>query len=170
MLHTPGLHLMSLITQSISIFNYYYSFAPVYTSVPAETTIWNHHVVSRKEMQTSDANPRIRPNTPILRNRRRIIPLIDKRSCPTHHASLATSPYGRGCLGEPGAHQLRVHRFHPRWIPSNHLHPMPASLPWVLQRPDSRSTKESPGLRFMCLRQHEWLYHPTLADNAVSTQ
>ena len=41
-----------------------------------------------------------------------------------------------------------MYRYHPRWIPSNHLHPMPASLPWVLQRPDSRSTKESPGLRF----------------------
>ena len=77
---------------------------------------------------------------------------------------------GRGSRGESGVRLLRVHRYHPRWIPSNHLHPMPASLPWVLQRPDSRSTQESPWLRLRRLRQHEWLHHPALTDYAVSTQ
>ena len=134
------------------------------------TTIRNLHVVSREEMQPSDANPRIRPNTPSLRHVRRTTPLFDDRSCPPRPASPATYPQGGGRRGEPGARLLRLHRYHPRWIRSNHLHPLPASLPWVLQRPDSRSTKESPGLRLRCLRQHEWLHNTTLADNAVSTQ
>ena len=136
----------------------------------AAITIRNLHVVSREEMQPSDANPRIRPNTPSLRYGRRTTPIFDDRSCPPCPASPATSLLGRGRRGEPGARQLRVHRYHPRWIPSNFQHPMPASLPWVLQQPDSRSTKESTGLRLRRLRQHEWLHHPTLADNAVSTQ
>ena len=40
----------------------------------AETTIRNLHVVSREEMQPSDVNPRIRPNTPSLRYGRRATP------------------------------------------------------------------------------------------------
>ena len=47
-----------------------------------ETTIRNLHVVSREEMQPSDANPRFRPNTPSLRHGRRTTPLFDDRSCP----------------------------------------------------------------------------------------
>ena len=35
-------------------------------------------------MQPSDANPRIRPNTPSLRHGRRTTPLFDDRSCPPH--------------------------------------------------------------------------------------
>ena len=58
----------------------------------AETTIRNLHVVSREEMQPSDANPRIRPNTPSLRYGRRTTPLFDDRSCKPRSASPATSP------------------------------------------------------------------------------
>ena len=47
-----------------------------------DTTIRNLHVVSCEEMQPSDANHRIRPNTPSLRNGRRTTPLFDDRSCP----------------------------------------------------------------------------------------
>ena len=102
------------------------------TDDPAETAIRNLHVVSREEMQPSDSNPRIRPNTPSLRYGRRTTPLFDDRSCPPSPASPATSPKGGGRRGEHGARLLRVHRYHSRWIPFNHLRPIPASLPWVL--------------------------------------
>ena len=53
-------------------------------------------------------------------------PELPTQPCISGYVSL-----GRGRRGEPGARLLRVHRYHPRWIPSNHQHPMPASLPWV---------------------------------------
>ena len=39
-------------------------------------------MVSREEMQPSDVNPRIRPNTPSLRYGRRTTSIFDDRSCP----------------------------------------------------------------------------------------
>ena len=42
--------------------------------ITAETTIRNLHVVPHEEMQPSDANPRIRPNTPSLCYGRRTTP------------------------------------------------------------------------------------------------
>ena len=79
-----------------------------------------------------------------------------------------------GCVGPDSricVRRLHLLAGHDVKVPDRCLQcPMPASLAWVLQRPDSRSTNESPGLRLRRLRQHEWLHHPTLADNAVSTQ
>ena len=55
-------------------------------------------------MQPSDANPRIRPNTPSLRYWRRTTTLFDDRSCPTvpPSASPAASHMGGGHRGDPG--------------------------------------------------------------------
>ena len=114
-------------------------------------------------MQPSDANPLIRPNRPSIFYGRRTTPPFRRPELPTQPCISGYLSLGRGTSrwtrdpSTPGA-------------PSVHLHPMPASLPWVLQRPDSRSSKESPGLGLRRLLQNEWLHHSTHADYAVSTQ
>ena len=60
------------------------------TLATAETTIRNLHVVTREEMQPSDANPRIQPNTQSLRYGRRTPPPLSTTGAahPAQHLRL----------------------------------------------------------------------------------